>query len=170
MNTKVLTTYHVSKNTLALLSVAHPDYSTVALEPNGEFYIRDTPLQILKKACLIGGSNYDGRKAAVMYLLGARQKLPIPINPYEHIYAFPTHSPIQFECSWIFYNHVRKISPYHSKQSIITFKNSHQLKLPVSYYTIEKQMQRTAQCIVHFSLLISEKNDNLRTTPELILY
>ncbi len=155
MNKDVLTNYEVNKNTLALLPTFQPDYNTIAIEPCGEYQIRKTPLQLIKHACLEGGSSYEGRREAVAYLIGAKNKVPIPINPLEQIYAFPTHSPKQFECSWIFQHHIRSLKPHsfpnQTKGSIITFKNNFQLTLPISYYTIEKQMQRTSYCMIRFS-------------------
>ncbi|MCT8140513.1 competence protein ComK [Anaerobacillus sp. CMMVII] len=171
LNTVILANYSVNKDTLALLSVAHPDYHTIAIETDRKLYIRKTPFQIIKAACLKGGSTYEGRRAAVTYLTGAKHKVPIPINPTEHIYAFPTYSPTQFECSWIFHDHVHSISPYQKNHTVITFKNELQLKLPVSYYTIEKQMYRTAQCIIRFTHFTNEKTFCMpRSTPELIHY
>jgi hypothetical protein len=49
-------------------------------------------------ASLEGGSPYEGRQIAVTHLTGAQYKVPIPVNPYEYIYAFPTHSPQLFQC------------------------------------------------------------------------
>ncbi|OIJ16520.1 hypothetical protein BKP45_21180 [Anaerobacillus alkalidiazotrophicus] len=155
MNQTILSNYEITSQTMALLSVAHLDYCTIALEPSQEFYINKPPLQLIKQACLEGGSTYEGRKKAVVHLTGAKHKVPIPINQLEQIYAFPTHSPNQFECSWIFHQHIRSITPLKTpkepQQTMITFHNMKQLKLPVSYYSIEKQMQRTASCIIRFS-------------------
>ncbi|WP_261180817.1 competence protein ComK [Anaerobacillus sp. CMMVII] len=139
MNNVILANYSVNKDTLALLSVAHPDYHTIAIETDRKLHIRKTPFQIIKAACLKGGSTYEGRRAAVTYLTGAKHKVPIPIHPTEHIYAFPTFSPTQFECSWIFHDHVHSITPFQQNCTLITFKNEQQLKLPVSYYTIENK-------------------------------
>jgi len=48
MEKTVLENYEINRHTMALLSVAHPDYSTVAINPDGELYIRKTPFQIIK--------------------------------------------------------------------------------------------------------------------------
>ncbi|MEC1747878.1 competence protein ComK [Schinkia azotoformans] len=152
---QIINHYEVNQNTMALLSVAHTEYSTLALEENQQFYVRKTPIQIVKDACLEGGSTYDGRRRAVSYRTGSQQKVPIPINPKDKIFAFPTHSPKSFECNWIFYHHVKYISTYKSPdqlsvQSVITFKNGQRISLQESQYILEKQMQRTAMCIIGF--------------------
>ncbi|WP_374724525.1 competence protein ComK [Calidifontibacillus erzurumensis] len=153
---KVFDHYEVNKSTMAILSVAHIDYSTLILEENQQIYVRKTPTQIIKEACIEGGSTYDGRRIAVMHAIGARQKVPIPIDQIDQIFAFPTQSPKSFECSWIFYHHVKYISTRKSTehqvaQSIITFKNGQEIILDESRFILEKQMQRTALCILKFS-------------------
>lgn len=155
MEKQILENYEINKHTLALLSAYHPEYDTIAIEPGCEWKIRKKPLQIIKQGCLEGGASYAGRREAVKYLTGAKNKVPIPVNPHEHIYAFPTHSPKQFECCWIFHYHIRSIKEHHFpnqlKGTMITFKNGQQVPIPVSIYTIEKQMQRTSQCRFRFT-------------------
>lgn len=140
---------------MALLSATHIDYGTIVLETNGRLYVKQTPTQIVKASCLEGHSTYEGRRKAITYHTGAKQKVPIPINPHHNIFAFPTNSPENFNCNWIFYNHVKYIktahSPYEPQQSIIVFKNGQELPLPESQYILTKQMQRTAMCILLFS-------------------
>ncbi|OIJ21712.1 competence protein [Anaerobacillus alkalidiazotrophicus] len=166
MTNPILKTYEITKNTMALLPIAHTDYHSIAIEPTCQFYIRKTPLQLIKSACLEGGSTYEGRRAAVIHQTGAKHKVPIPINPLEQIYAFPSHSPSQFECSWIFHHHIRsltpQVTPKKMNETVITFKNNQQLKLPVSYYTMEKQLQRTSYCMIRFSHRLFELS---ATTP-----
>lgn len=148
--------YEINGSTMALLAVAHIDYSTLVLEEGRQFFVRQTPSQIIKAGCLEGGSTFDGRRKAVSYQTGAKQKVPIPINPKDNIFAFPTHSPKSFECSWIFYHHVKYITIFTSPskqtfQSKLTFKNGKTITLSESLYILEKQMQRTALCILKFS-------------------
>lgn len=152
---QIIDQYEVNQNTMALLSVANMDYSTLVLEENQQYYVRKTPIQIIKAACLEGGSTYEGRRSAVSYKTRSQQKVPIPINPKDKIFAFPTHSPKSFHCNWIFYYHVKYISTYKSPgqqnvQSVIAFKNGQPISLYESRYILEKQMQRTAMCIIGF--------------------
>jgi competence protein ComK len=93
MEKQILTIYEINNHTLALLPAYHPDYDAVAIEPDGELKIRKPPLAIIQQGCLEGGASYVGRRDAVKYLTGAKNKVPIPVNPHENIYAFPTHSP-----------------------------------------------------------------------------
>jgi competence protein ComK len=145
--------YDINPDTLALLPARHTDYDTIVLERHKQYFVKKTAIKLLEEACLEGGSDYDGRRAAVTYKTDVQSKILIPVNPLEHIYAFPTHSPKLHECSWFFYHHIKSIKrhPTSLTESIITFKNYKELQLPISYHTLEKQMQRTSYCIVRFS-------------------
>ncbi|WP_017756522.1 competence protein ComK [Calidifontibacillus oryziterrae] len=152
----VVEDYEVNKNTMALLSAANIDFATIVMEQHRMLYVKKPPLKLIQTACLDGGATYEGRRKAMCYHTGAKQKVPIPINPRDHIFAFPTLSPEAFNCNWIFYNHVKSIQSVPSTheqpaQSIITFQNNQQVTLPESVYTLEKQMQRTAICILLFN-------------------
>ncbi|MFB4163897.1 competence protein ComK [Alteribacillus sp. JSM 102045] len=144
MYEKVVDHYEINSSTMALLSVAHTDYNGIALEAHQKVFVRKTPIQLIKSACLDSGSSYEGRRMAVTYQTGSKQKVPIPVDPLHHIFAFPTHSPRAFECNWIFYHHVSSIQAYRSPQepsikSIITFKNGQQLPMKQSAYILKNK-------------------------------
>ncbi|WP_077623203.1 competence protein ComK [Sediminibacillus massiliensis] len=144
---EVLNHYEINEKTLALLPAAHIDYATIVLEGDKTFHISQTPLQLIKTACLEAGASYDGRRKAVMYQTGSKRKTPIPINPGKHIYAFPTQSPSLFSCAWIFYHHILSIKPLANKpteKSMIIFDNGIKLPLQESHFVLENQRQRTA--------------------------
>ncbi|WP_099354737.1 competence protein ComK [Fredinandcohnia onubensis] len=148
-------TYEVNPQTQAILPAREIEYSSIVKEEHQTLYIRQTPLQIIKAACLDGGATYEGRRKAVTHLTGAIQKVPIPINPRRNIFAFPTHSPTAFECNWIFYHHIKSIIPSlqtnNKTQSIIQFKNQQELPMNESHYLLEKQYTRTAMCVLQYT-------------------
>ncbi|MFS0821494.1 competence protein ComK [Bacillus sp. 1P02SD] len=147
--------YEVNPQTMAILPAREIEYSAIVKEIHQIIYARQTPLQIIKAACLEGGATYEGRRKAVTHLTGAVQKVPIPINPRRKIFAFPTHSPTAFECNWIFHHHIKTIKPSGktnpTTQSIILFKNNQELPLNESPYIIQKQYTRTGMCILQYS-------------------
>ncbi|MCL7748760.1 competence protein ComK [Halalkalibacter alkaliphilus] len=153
MNKQVIKDYEINRDTIALLPAYHSDYYTIVLERDQEYYVKQTPMQLIKEACLEGGADYAGRRKAVIHKLGVQSKVPIPVNPLDQIFAFPTHSPKLHECSWIFYHHIRsiRVNAHEPSQTIISFKNYKELPLSISYPSLEKQMHRTAYCIVRFS-------------------
>lgn len=147
--------YEINDRTNAILPVAEVEYSALVMEGEKRIKVRQTPLQIIKAACLKGGASYEGRRKAVTYLTSAVQKVPIPVNPRRKIFAFPTHSPTSFECHWIFFHQVKSITlPKHTHptiQSMIHFKDNQTLPMKESYYILHKQYQRTAMCILQYS-------------------
>ncbi|MFA9560376.1 competence protein ComK [Evansella sp. AB-rgal1] len=150
----VLEDYAINKRTLALLSAAHIDYQTIVLEGNNIFYIRKRPMELIKSACYKGGASYEGRREATIHETTAKKKVPIAINTNENIFVFPTLSPNNFHCNWIFYHHVLHVIPIPKipNQCTIIFNNRKQITLNVSSEVIEKQMNRTHTCTKYFSL------------------
>lgn len=155
MEQNILEHYDINQSTMALLAASHTDYATIVLEPNRKLFVKKPALKLVQSSCLDGYSTYDGRRTAIIYHTGAKRKVPIPINPSKNIYAFPTHSPTEYCCNWIFYHHVKNIIPIRSStdkvQSTIIFHDQQQLTMNESYFVLEKQMQRTAMCILLFS-------------------
>ncbi|TWI59897.1 competence protein ComK [Halalkalibacter nanhaiisediminis] len=153
MTKTILHTYEINKDTISLSPANHMDYDTIVQERNQKYYVKKTPIQLIEQACLEGGATYDGRRVAVTYQTGAQSKVPIPIHPLEQIFAFPTHSPKLQECSWIFYHHIKAIKPNPKapNQTIITFRNYKEITVDVSYNALERQIHRTAYCIVRFT-------------------
>jgi competence protein ComK len=138
---------------------AHVDYQCIVYEQDRILYVNKSPLELIETTCLLNFGTYVGSRIAVMFQTGFKRKVPISI--FRDLFIFPTHSPSQFQCGWVFYHHVREIRPYSNPrnstiQSVIIFKDGQQLELSTSYYVLEKQMQRTAVCILKFSGLQSD--------------
>ncbi|MDV2684396.1 competence protein ComK [Alkalihalophilus lindianensis] len=153
MTIPILLSYEINRNTMALLPAFHTDYDTIVLELDHTYYVKETSLMMMERACIEGGSTYDGRREAVSTLINVHSKVPIPIDPTDHLYTFPTHSPTKMVCIWIFYHHITTFKPLPKSphKTLITFTNSEQLTIDVSYTTFEKQMQRTSYCIVRLT-------------------
>lgn len=144
---EILTTYKVNEETNALKPAFQLDYQTIVLEGQRELYVKQTPLELIKLAAKEGGAEYNGRRISMTYLTGIHKKIPIPINPLKNIYAFPTSSPNQPHCCWIFFHHVEEIKPTKGTyRSIIQFKNGIEIKMYESLHILEKQMYRTWLC------------------------
>jgi competence protein ComK len=142
--------YEISPHTLAILPAYHETYQSRILDLQGEFYSTTPTIKLIEHACLEGGSSLEGRKRALQYKKSFYQCPPIPINPLEDIYAFPTCSPDSYDCIWLFYEHIHY---YHPKQAntLITFYNQQQLEVQTSKAIMDKQMARTESCIVLFT-------------------
>ena len=141
--------YKVNQKTIALLPAKAVSHDTIAWEENQMLYVRQTPLEIIKESCLVYGSSYEGRRQAVTYNTSYQKKLPIPLSRQKHIYAFPTHATRNFDCHWIFSEHILQIiGSSTTKEAIIQFKNNQMLPLSVSRYVLEKQFHRTLECML----------------------
>jgi competence protein ComK len=142
--------YEISPSTMAITFNAHAIYQTKIYDVHGVFCCSRKGMNLMEEGCLQGGSTYDGRKKAVTYLKRFIQCTPIPVIPNEGVFAFPTCSPTNWNCTWIFYRHIKQFAR-DGEQTIVTFHNGATLTVDVSYYTFEKQIQRTESCVVLFS-------------------
>ncbi|MBU9711676.1 competence protein ComK [Bacillus tamaricis] len=135
------------------MPVAHTDYDTTVFEGDQQLFVKQTAMEQLKQDCLKDCSSYEGRRMAVTFRTGIERKAPIPINFLLKIYAFPTHSPKNPNCSWLFPAHIHSITanPKDAQQSIITFKNGRSIVLNTPAIILNKQMHRTTYCIYVFS-------------------
>ncbi|RLL43918.1 competence protein [Oceanobacillus piezotolerans] len=152
--------YSINPQTAALIPIMHQDYKTIIIEKDKQLFINQTPIDLIKKACLVYLSTYEGRRKAVMHQMNYKRKIPIPINPSLHIISFPTHSTSHSNCCWIFYKHVKEIEKHplknQSDSSIITFSNDTQLLIDVSPYILRKQYKRAEMCL---ELFLSNSQD-----------
>lgn len=136
--------YQPNKETIAYITAQHIDYNTIILEGERTYYCKKTPFELVKDNCIANWSSYEGRRKAVMKLTNYFRKVPIIISQLKEIVIFPTHSPENVDCNWIFVKHVLKISKCSKKKgTIITFNNGRQLHLNVSHHIIESQFHRT---------------------------
>lgn len=144
---KILKHYSINENTMAILPAYEIEYESIVMEVNHTYYIKKPPLQLIQQNCLINGASYDGRRESVSFLTGYSRCIPIPINPRHDIYAFPTHSPQNDHCSWIFFNHIQRVSRAENQdESIIYFKNKQILTLDISFHILSKQNFRVYIC------------------------
>lgn len=144
----ILEEYSVNSDTLILEPAHTVNYDTIVIEKNRIYYVRQTPMQIIKKACLFNWTTYEGCRQAVMKNTSFKKKVPVLINREYHICAFPTHAPGHFECSWIFCDHIVRITK-NNTGSILTLDNGMSIEVPVSQFVIKKQYERALSCMIN---------------------
>jgi len=115
-----------------------------SVELEDEFLSPFKPLDIIKKSCIYFGVDYESRKRGTRQLIGYYRKLPIIIEPTNHIYFFPTVSPLIPECIWISFEHVESYRRVSAQKTMIIFRNKQSHIFPVPVSTIEGQMLRTS--------------------------
>jgi competence protein ComK len=142
--------YEITPTTLAILPAYHEQFQSKILDLQGEFYSSEKPIKLIERACLEGGSTLEGRRKSLQYKKSFYQCPPIPVNPLEDIYAFPTCSPESYDCIWLFYEHIHYYQPK-QPHLLVTFHNQMQVEVPISIAVMKKQMARTESCIVLYS-------------------
>ncbi|MEN0644965.1 competence protein ComK [Alkalicoccobacillus gibsonii] len=105
-NTHYVDDYAISSKTLLIKPQYDMEYSAVVMEEDSTYHVSQTPLQLIKTACLTNGSSYDGRSKFSVASLGIKSKPPILISEGLGIIAAPTHSPSNPKCEWFFSRHV----------------------------------------------------------------
>lgn len=146
---RIKNSYITNKSTVAIIPAKQIDFDSIVIEKSRKFYVRQTPLEIIKASCLEYWSNYEGRRNAVIHHTGFKEKVPIPINLREEMVAFPTHAIKHFDCSWLLYNHILQLERVKddSTKTLITFTNGKTLLLNVSEKSIETQLLRSLEII-----------------------
>ncbi|MFD1067879.1 competence protein ComK [Oceanobacillus locisalsi] len=150
MNMKEITPY-----TLAILSEKDDNGKTVTrvLEDDTEYVLQGKPTKVIEYACAYFGSDLKGRQNGIKSVSGFQYKTPIPIDPRNRMYFFPTKSPLQASCSWISHTHIDNSRKIDKACTEILFKNGRKISLDVSHGTIINQIQRTA----HIRYIMDER-------------
>ena len=112
--------YEINAETLMMTPNHDVDFHTKVLEPRFEYFVKKTPMELLKQACLYNGSTYDGRVMFARTQLGQRNKVPVLISERLAIIASPTHSPANPYCNWIFTAHVSESKTFNMAEKIGT--------------------------------------------------
>lgn len=143
--------YHVTNNTVALTEVYHPEFNTKIYDLTGIYYSKQTVKEILEKSCKLYGSSYRGRIDAIRNALPYWGRTPLMLSPERMLYAFPTKSPDDFTCRWIFPAHIHT-HIMENNHLYVLFKNGMKVELNCSLSTYLRQKEKTAHCLTHFSL------------------
>ncbi|MCD5324091.1 MULTISPECIES: competence protein ComK [Pontibacillus] len=152
MGEEVREAYIINPDTMAVFSNLHPTNVSKILEPNRVIYCRKTPKQIITESCLMGGSTLIGRQMAMEKILQTKSKLPVPVNPSEGTFMFPTMSPRNMYCGWISFYHVKEYEENKGDQgSKVMFSDESIIDITTSGYSIKRQMQLTGLAIATFS-------------------
>lgn len=150
MEGEVRTSYYVNKDTMAIFANLDPVYPSKILEPGAVIYCTKTPKQIVSESCMVGGSTLDNRRQAMEKLLNTKSKLPIPVNPDDGTFLFPTQTPRSVFCNWISFFHVKHYDESKKKSSQIHFTDDSTMELNMSFFCMRRQMLYTGLAIATF--------------------
>ncbi|TDQ42874.1 competence protein ComK [Aureibacillus halotolerans] len=143
--------YGVTPRTYAIATYDHITYQSIVFDEDGVFLQKRTPFQLIKEACLYGGSNFKGRLGYSKFTFPNKKKLPIAVDPLYSIFAYPTIGFELRDCFWIF----ASANPYYVKidprNTRLIFPNKSHLDVPISHTTCLKQQMMLSQLIVTHS-------------------
>ncbi|KGX94079.1 hypothetical protein N781_01565 [Pontibacillus halophilus JSM 076056 = DSM 19796] len=140
--------YIITNQTMAVFPNYHPVYMSKILEKEQTVYCHQTPNEIMDASCIRHGSSFSGRRSAMEKMLHTNTKLPIPVDPTNGIYLFPTCSHKNSACIWIAFFHVEQFKELkETKGTSITFSNGSKVKITMSDFSMKRQMQLTGMAI-----------------------
>lgn len=137
----------ITPYTMAVISDkdANGKYVSRILEDEVEYVMEGKPTKVIEYACAYFGADLKGRQNGIKSITGITHKTPIPVDPMNRMYFFPTKSPSNESCSWISHSHIDDIRKIDSKTSQILFKNGRVINVNVSHGILINQIHRTAQ-------------------------
>ncbi|MCQ6274378.1 competence protein ComK [Bacillus sp. V3B] len=143
---EVIEEYEINPMTLAILPVQYGGklYSQIYQLDDDELYSPFKPLELIKRSCRLFASSYEGRKEGSRQLIGVTHKIPITIDSTNLMYFFPTISPKKSQCAWVSHEHVLHYEKVDSTNTLVIFRNKESVIIPISVYSFDNQMLRTA--------------------------
>lgn len=147
--------YTISSSTMALEPIDKGGFLTKVYDESGIILSTNSPLELLINACDIRDSNYHWRINIVKKTLSFYKKTPLVICPIESIYAFPTTSPQEYHCQWIFPEHI-DVYAMKMGRPVIIFDNELEMDLNCQMRILIEQLDRAKKCITHFRSLLQK--------------
>lgn len=117
---------------------------------NDIFYSRDSVLTLIDKACMMFASTYEGRVKATRHNLKQHKKTTLLISE-DGLAAYPTKSPNNPDCVWIFNHHYRLETIAPTRTRILFDEFNVSTEVNVSIGILQKQRSRMYEMIYYYS-------------------
>ncbi len=158
----------VTRRTMAIGPAYDGIHQSVVYDYSGrKMFSMKAPMDILEESCMTYRSTYDGRIKAVRHAFDYFRKTPLMVCPQQYIYAIPTIAPTDYDCIWLFCQHIESCTTSEGK-TYVHFKNGGQLEINCSRKVFTKQRERAAVTMNHFSTIPNLSTRN-RSDTELFL-
>lgn len=145
----------VTRRTMAICPAYDGIHRSVMIDYSGrKIFSMKSVMEILDESCMAYRSTYDGRIKAVRHALKYLRKTPLMICPQHFIYAIPTMAPTDYDCIWLFCQHIESSTTSQGK-TYIQFTNGEQIEVNCSEQVIAKQRERAAATMNHFAIFPS---------------
>lgn len=132
--------YEINSKTLAVIPINK--YQSKIIEEEETYIIDKNTISIIDHSCRYFGSSYIGRHEGTKSMIGINYKSPILIEESSNIIFFPTCSTRLDNCYWISLNKIKEYKK-DNKNAKVIFKNGYELKLDISYGSLENQILRS---------------------------
>ena len=145
MSQKHIGDYIVNTCTLYIKPVEYGNklYSHIG-EVDEEILCPVKPIALIQRGCAYYGVDFESRRKGTRLLIDYSRKLPIIVEPINHIFAFCTTSPGNPMGIWFFYEQIRDYKRISARETLVIFHNGQSFLFPVSYNTFNTQMLRTS--------------------------
>jgi len=147
----ILDEYFISQKTKSVTIEFNVNYfSRVTELGDKEYYVRQTPLEIIAESCMKDWTTYDGRRQIITLKTPYKHNVPIPTHLEKQIIVVPTKSPKRDDCAWLNPIHVTHTSEKittKGKHVKVHFSDKTSLILnDTSQYTVMEQIKRGHHC------------------------
>lgn len=132
--------YLIDQRTLAIEPVFDGVYQSKITTIDGVFYSKESCTHLLGTACKYYASTMEGRVGATREIMKYYHRIPFIIIPLS-VGVFPTTSPKNMNCVWIF-NHRFEVDKLEKRKSRVRFLGGESIIVAVSKHTLEKQQLR----------------------------
>ena len=143
--------YEINEGTLAIIP---SEKQSKIYEDNREYFIKNTPYEIMDNSCKYYGSSYEGRKEGTKAILNVSYKVPIIVDSGRNLIFFPTNSPSAEDCCWLSLKNIKEVREEDYNTTLIIFNNGVSISLPVSKRTMENQIFRASR----LDLIMRDRN------------
>jgi competence protein ComK len=147
----------IDKSVLLIAPSNESDCRTKIITKNGVVYSSFSALSLIDKACMLFASTYEGRVKATRHNLHQHKKTPILISE-DGVAAYPTKSPDNPECVWIFNQEYRMESLAPAKTLLIYDQYKLSIEVNVSMHTLQKQRLRMHEMLYYYMRIRNKHN------------
>ncbi|WP_342528435.1 competence protein ComK [Chryseomicrobium sp. FSL W7-1435] len=127
-------------------------FKSVIFTKDGVVYSKLKPVEVMEELCVRNGASYRGREEATRVLSNRQfnKKVPVLIAA-PNVAAFPTCSPQQLDCIWLF-NHRMSFDKQSETITRVTFPTEESILVQASLNSLEKQRGRLFSVVGYHSL------------------
>lgn len=106
------------------------------------FHFSISCLTLIKRLCILYGTNYKWQKDFSKEVLKIKQKVPIVLKERRQFILFPIMNIRSKTCLWLNYNAIEKVVDFHYQFSLLYFNRNDIFCVRVNSRVIKKQIKR----------------------------